>query len=82
MAKQSKYKPVTDGEWVRPVMSGYGLACCDCGLIHDVDFRVLDFAGQEMPGAYVEFRPVRNARATGQRRRRTGIEFSVKVSRK
>ena len=28
-------------DWQRPVMRGYRLGCCDCGLVHDIDFRVV-----------------------------------------
>jgi hypothetical protein len=56
-----KYHRQQDGEWVRPVRRGYRLGCCDCGLVHVVDFRV--YRGQ------VHFRAVRNRRATAQMRR-------------
>ena len=29
-----------DGEWHEPIHDGYLMACCDCGLVHRVDFRV------------------------------------------
>lgn len=29
------------GEWVQPVSNGYLMKCCDCGLVHRVDFRVV-----------------------------------------
>lgn len=48
-------KPKAD-EWVSPVRRGYRLACCDCGLVHDMDFRIV--AGR------VEFRVRRNNRST------------------
>lgn len=47
--------------WVQPLMSGYKLCCCDCGLVHTMDFRVED--GQ------VQYRISRNNRSTGQVRR-------------
>ncbi len=28
-----------DGEWVKPVMKGWEMECCDCGLRHKVDFE-------------------------------------------
>lgn len=56
-----KYAQVFDGEWVRPQMRKWGMACCDCGLVHEVTFRVL--------GKVVEFRARRDQRATGQVRR-------------
>ena len=26
--------------WVQPVERGYLMACCDCGLVHRMDFRI------------------------------------------
>lgn len=51
-------------EWIYPVMDGYRMGCCDCGLVHEMQFRVT--------GEYdrVEFRVRRNNRATAQLRRR------------
>lgn len=48
-------------EWVQPVRRGYKLACCDCGLVHTMDFRI--YKGR------VQFRADRNERSTGQMRR-------------
>ncbi len=47
--------------WVQPVRRGYKMACCDCGLVHDMDFRI--------EGNRVQFRVARNNRSTGQVRR-------------
>jgi hypothetical protein len=47
--------------WVRPIEQGYKMACCDCGLVHTVNYRVQD--------GLVEFQVQRNNRATGQKRR-------------
>ena len=49
------------GEWVQPVEKGYRMACCDCGLVHILDFRVVDGRAQ--------FRAFRANRSTGQKRR-------------
>lgn len=27
--------------WQKPVMTNYALACCDCGLVHRVNFRCI-----------------------------------------
>jgi hypothetical protein len=56
-----KYTAPKDGQWVKPVMQGYRLACCDCGLVHDLDFEI--FHGR------VYFRAKRNYRSTAQKRR-------------
>ena len=37
-----KYYQVTEGEWMRPVHRGHKLCCCDCGLVHTMDFRVVN----------------------------------------
>lgn len=61
-----KYDIEVEGEdgwsdWVHP-LEGYKIACCDCGLIHNMEFRIDDL-GQ------VNFRASRNNRSTGQMRR-------------
>lgn len=57
----SKYRQQVDGEWVQPIRRGYKMACCDCGLVHKVDFRVVD--------RKIQFRAFRDNRATAQVRR-------------
>lgn len=49
--------------WVYPDMENYKMACCDCGLVHDMQFRVTDDYDR------VEFRARRNNRSTAQVRR-------------
>ena len=44
--------------WVQPVKRGYIMACCDCGLVHRMDFRI--------QGGRVQFRA---QRATAYTRR-------------
>jgi len=34
--------PVKDNEWIQPIEHGYMMSCCDCGLIHKMNFRVVD----------------------------------------
>lgn len=42
-----RFKQVATGEWVTPVRNGYLMKCCDCGLVHRMDFRVAkDKAGR------------------------------------
>lgn len=66
-----RYQPVyeSDGgysEWIAPKMDGWKMACCDCDLVHDFEFKVKD--GQVM------LRARRNSRSTAQRRRIRGAE--------
>ncbi len=55
------YITAKDGEWIQPVRRGYRLACCDCGLVHIVDIRVLK--------GRVQFRAFRSPRSTAMARR-------------
>ena len=40
--------------WVQPVARNYLMSCCDCGLVHRMEFRVLreraQFRAQRAPG--------------------------------
>ena len=48
--------------WVQPVMKGYLLACCDCGLVHRMEFRT--------DGKHVQFRAKRAPRHTAKQRKK------------
>jgi hypothetical protein len=39
-------------EWQMPIMEGYQMQCCDCGLVHEVEFNVAEWKGEQR----VEFR--------------------------
>ena len=81
----SKYEEPESNEWVQPIRNGYKLACCDCGLVHDIDFRPvkLDYDRKNkiyeatvIPKAAVIFRVRRNNRATAGIRR--GMKKNVR----
>ncbi len=41
--------PVTEdgwSEWQFPIHKGYLMQCCDCGLVHEVDFKVVEKIGR------------------------------------
>lgn len=52
--------------WIRPIRKGYKMMCCDCGLVHKIDFRLIKDGKR---GHKIEFRIDRDNRATGQARR-------------
>lgn len=56
-----KYPVLKDGEWVQPSRCGFRDACCDCGLVHRMNFRVRD--------GHIEFQVFRDGRATAAMRR-------------
>ena len=57
-------KEVANGwsRWVQPVKRGYLMSCCDCGLVHRMDFRIA--------GERVQFRAQRAPRYTARERAR------------
>ncbi len=55
------YETPENNEWVQPIKEGYKMQCCDCALVHQLDFRI--HKGR------VQFRVRRDNRATGQCRR-------------
>lgn len=59
-----RYKEQKDGVWVQPVVTEYKMQCCDCGLVHKIDFRISD-------EGRIQFRATRDNRATAQIRRHT-----------
>jgi hypothetical protein len=62
MAK-SDYYQVIDGEWISLPMRNYKEQCCDCGLVHRVNFRIKD--------GVLQAQTYRDGPATGGARRRT-----------
>ena len=36
-----KFTQVNSGEWVYPTRKGYLMKCCDCGLVHSIDFDLI-----------------------------------------
>jgi hypothetical protein len=39
-----RYRNIQDGEWVMPRMKNHFMKCCDCGLVHRIDFKVIKHA--------------------------------------
>lgn len=37
---KGKYDYAEDGEWFQPTHRKFKHMCCDCGLVHSVDFKV------------------------------------------
>lgn len=60
MAKRkTKYPIVTDGEWIQPKRKGYILECCDCGLVHRINFRLVK---KELAGNVIQFQAFRQGK--------------------
>ena len=55
-----KYPKVEDGEWVWPIMTGYKMRCCDCALVHKLNFKIVKRKGSNV----VMLQAFRDVRAT------------------
>lgn len=62
MTKKRTYYHVTDGEWIQVPKRGFKEQCCDCGLIHRLNFRITD-------DGKIEIQTFRDARATNGARK-------------
>lgn len=59
-----KYVTRSEGEWIKVKGRIHTIRCCDCRLVHVLEFRVRD------DGKHIEFRSWRNNRATAASRRK------------
>lgn len=65
----SRYATPAENEWVQPVRRNYKLACCDCGLVHKLDFRIHN--------GRVQFRARRARASTALMRRQKASKKTV-----
>lgn len=81
MPRMLRAKERADGwsDWMMPVMKKYHMGCCDCGLVHTMQFKVFRVdkkSGQFSEGPEVSkthrvlFRAQRNNRSTAAMRRK------------
>lgn len=61
-----RYETPQEGEWIQPTRKGYKMRCCDCGLVHRLDFRLVHTKG----GIFIHFRAFRDVRSTAATRRK------------
>ena len=83
MGERFKKVVERDDGWsdlILPNMKGYKMACCDCGLVHELDFQVFEIIGQDERGVFITrdmpddkaqvgFKARRHVRSTAQKRR-------------
>lgn len=61
-----RYHQAVDGEWFAIKKRGFYDMCCDCGLVHIVDYRIIE--------GRLEIRSTRHKRATAAARRKFKFE--------
>jgi len=60
-----RYDEPEENEWIWPKRIGWRHACCKCGAVHDVDFRLVRVGrGRRI---HIRFRTNRRATATMRR---------------
>ena len=69
-AGKSEYYHVSDGEWIEIPMRNHMDQCCDCGLIHRLNFRI-NTKGRLEVQAFRDAAPQMVRDATLRLRRRT-----------
>ena len=69
------YTQIVEGEWIEPSRKGFVDQCCDCALVHVIDFAVVDRQTKEpIPNATVQFKLRIDRRKTAASRRK--LKFS------
>lgn len=63
----ASYPKVRAGQWVKPRRRFYKMACCDCGLVHKMEFKLVPRGN----GKAILLRAWRDNRATAAIRRHT-----------
>lgn len=63
-----RYPKVKNGQWIQPVERGYHMACCDCGLVHRMNFKIIGVRKNR-----VIFQAFRAVGETKKMRKRNGI---------
>jgi hypothetical protein len=64
------YQQIHEGEWIEPKRKGFIDQCCDCALVHVIDFEVVDKDKNKIPGAIVQFKLRVDRRKTAASRRK------------
>ena len=62
------------GEWVGPKRKYYYMACCDCCLVHKIEFALMKWPN----GKRIIMRVWRDNKRTGQLRRRRKVKVKFK----
>jgi Zn-finger protein len=67
------YPSPESGEWVQPTRRGYLMQCCDCGLVHRLDFKLVQYANGKR--RKIRFRVDREDAETARVRKARGIRL-------
>ena len=70
MPKRERIYHAKDAEWMQiKRQRGFKMRCCDCGLVHTMNFRLV--------GRKIQFQAFRNARATAATKERRMYRWAL-----
>jgi len=84
----AKFKIISSNELTIPVMKGYKMACCNCSLVHNINFSIIEKFDYKPNGTFkyriidnkdyaIEFSATRNNRSTAQLRKHNKNENNI-----
>lgn len=69
--------------WITPVMRGYLMACCDCGLVHEVQYNALITKNHTTRGRFrAKKLPSKEFRVEFRVKRRDGLTAKKRAAKK
>lgn len=72
--KKPKWMPkITSSEWVQPKRKYYYMGCCDCGLVHKIEFALAKRGARN----FILLRAWRDEKATKRLRKRDNIRVTI-----
>lgn len=60
------YPLIKEGEWVQPRRKNYYTQCCDCGLVHRLNFRLIKDKLGRATIQFQSFRMTKKVKRDGQ----------------
>lgn len=81
--RRRRYKTAVEGpngwsDWIHPTPRGYLMACCDCGLVHEVQFRVISMARATKTTVQLDFERGGRHGVVFRAKRRNGLTADLR----
>lgn len=71
--KQVKVNKDGWSRWEMPVMKGYLMQCCDCGLVHEMEFEAMREVGKPKKNGWQTFEKIEGGRVRMRARREDSV---------
>ena len=66
---EDKYIQIVDGEWIEIPFKGFSMECCNCSLVHTLNFKVED--------GRLFIKSKQDKKSTKQRRNLKNISYQI-----